>query len=67
MLPPGGVLPWGVSAPGGAGEDPPGRLLLRAVRILLECSLVIIIRTKLLVFDYETVYFKTQIFVTFSN
>ena len=40
----------GVSAPGGAwsgrsapeglpGGDPPGRLLLRAVRILLECIL----------------------------
>ena len=33
----------GVSAPGGgAGGDPPaGRLLLRAVRILLECILVV--------------------------
>ena len=25
---------------GGAGRDPPGRLLLRAVRILLKCILV---------------------------
>ena len=42
---------WGVSAPRGPGRgvsalegvpvgDPPGRLLLRAVRILLECILV---------------------------
>ena len=33
----------GGSAPGGSwvpGGDPPGRLLLRAVRILLECILV---------------------------
>ena len=40
----GGVLPpGGVSAPGGglAGGGPPGRLLLRAVRILLECILVL--------------------------
>ena len=46
---PGGLL-WGVSAPGGGvwsrgvpGGDPspPGQLLLRAVRILLECILVI--------------------------
>ena len=34
------LLP-GVSAPGGVpGGDPPGRSLLRAVRILLECILV---------------------------
>ena len=38
-------LPWGglllgVSDPGVPGGDPPGRLLLRAVRILLECILV---------------------------
>ena len=34
--------PGGVSAPRGGGvESPPGRLLLRAVSILLECILVI--------------------------
>ena len=51
---PGGVWSWGfvcsggvsaqgmgVSAPRGVpGGDPPGRLLLRAVRILLECIFV---------------------------
>ena len=44
---PGGCLVWGavpalgVPAPGGVpGGDPPGRPLLRAVRILLECILV---------------------------
>ena len=44
---PGGCLvprglpgPTGVSGPGGPGVDPPGRPLLRAVRILLECILV---------------------------
>ena len=31
----------GVSAPGVPGGDPPGQLLLRAVRILLECILVL--------------------------
>ena len=40
-----GCLIWGVPGPrgvsgGGSGGDPPGRLLLRAVRILLECILV---------------------------
>ena len=37
-----GVLPpWGgTSSQGGPGGDPLGRLLLRAVRILLECILV---------------------------
>ena len=36
-----GVLLLGGSAPGRVpGGDPPGRLLLRAVRILLECILV---------------------------
>ena len=42
VLPPfGGVLPLGdASSWGGPGGDPPGRLLLRAVRILLECILV---------------------------
>ena len=47
VLPPrgsssGGVLPLGVPPPrGGPGGDiPPGRLLLRAVRFLLECILV---------------------------
>ena len=50
-LVPGGCLLWrGVPAPGGSGlgawwrpppeTRPPGRLLLRAVRILLECILV---------------------------
>ena len=45
----GGGLLWGVSAPGGSavggvpGGDPPEWLLLRAVRILLECILVIFI------------------------
>ena len=38
----GGLVPGGVPAPGGMpGGDPPGRLLLRAVRILLECILVV--------------------------
>ena len=45
---PGGVWSWGVPGPGGClllgvcvpGGNPPGRLLLRAVRILLECILV---------------------------
>ena len=43
----GGSVPGGVPGPGGVpaprgvpGGDPPGRLLLRAVRILLECILV---------------------------
>ena len=37
----GGCLLWGMPAPGEVpGGDPPGRLLLRAVRILLECILV---------------------------
>ena len=43
VLPPlgGGCFLWGVLPPGGGpGGDPPGRLLLRAVRILLECILV---------------------------
>ena len=41
-----GVWSWGVSGPGGLlpggclVETPPGRLLLRAVRMLLECILV---------------------------
>ena len=37
LLPEGG----GCLLPGGAGGDPPGWLLLHAVRILLECILVI--------------------------
>ena len=48
----GGVCSWGVSALGGVWSQgvsaldgawwrPPGRLLLRAVRILLECILVL--------------------------
>ena len=47
----GGAWSRGVSAPGGVcsrgdpGGDPPGRLLLRAVRILLECILVFLIKT----------------------
>ena len=37
----GGVCSQGVPASGGMpGGDPPGRLLLRAVRTLLECILV---------------------------
>ena len=40
---PGDVCSQGaVSTPGGPGGDPPGRLLLQAVRILLECILVTI-------------------------
>ena len=35
----GGSAPGG-SAPGGGLVEPPGRLLLRTVRILLECILV---------------------------
>ena len=31
----------GVSGPGGPGGDPPGRQLLRAVHILLQCILVL--------------------------
>ena len=49
----GGAWSWGgCMVPGGGGwcgwlhsGDPPGRLLLRAVRILLECILVIVILT----------------------
>ena len=37
---PGGGAWSGGSAPVGPGGDPPGRLLLRAVRILLECILL---------------------------
>ena len=42
-----GVCAWSggggcVPGPGGPGGDPPRRLLLRAVRILLECILVIL-------------------------
>ena len=37
----GGSAPGGVPGPGGClVETPPGRLLLRAVRILLECILI---------------------------
>ena len=50
-----GAWSWGVSGPGGSGPrrvprpmgvpggDPAGRILLRAVRILLECILVVYI------------------------
>ena len=37
----GGLLLGGVPGPGGAWWRPPRRLLLRAVRILLECILVV--------------------------
>ena len=39
---PGGACSWGVPAPGGVEETPPAcrQLLLRTVRILLECILV---------------------------
>ena len=41
----GGVRSRGMSAPGGVpGGDPPGRLLLQAVRTLLECILVAFIK-----------------------
>ena len=42
-LVPAGCLVWGrYLVPGGVpGGDPPGRLLLRALRILLECILVL--------------------------
>ena len=42
VLPPAGVcfLPGGASSRGCLVETPPGRLLLRAVRILLKCILV---------------------------
>ena len=39
---PRGTCAWGVSAPGGAWWRPPERLLLRVVRILLECILVVL-------------------------
>ena len=41
----GGTIPApGGSAPGGVpGGDPPRRLLLRAVRIVLECILVLLL------------------------
>ena len=40
-----GLVPgsWGGPGPGGAGGDPPRRLLLWAVHILLECILVHIV------------------------
>ena len=37
---PGGLLPGGWSAPWVPVGDPPGQLMLQAVRILLECILV---------------------------
>ena len=42
---PGGSGPGAVPGPGGGAwwRPPPGRLLLRAVRILLECILVFFI------------------------
>ena len=40
---PGGSAPRGMSAPGGCLVETPGRLVLRAVRILLECILVVYI------------------------
>ena len=42
----GGLVPGG-SAPGGLVETPPGRLLLLAVRILLECILVSVLHLRL--------------------
>ena len=36
----GGSDPGGLPGPGGCLVEPPGRLLLRVVRILLECILV---------------------------
>ena len=36
-----GSGPGGACSGGMSGGDPPGRLLLRAVRILLECILVL--------------------------
>ena len=38
--PEGGLLPGGFCCWGVPGGDPPGRPLLRAVRLLLECILV---------------------------
>ena len=38
----GGSAPRGVCPQGVPGGDPPGRLLLRTVRILLECILVLV-------------------------
>ena len=48
---PGVPDPRGVSGPGGAGGDPPGRPLLRVVRILLECILVSGAFTSLTILD----------------
>ena len=43
----GSLLLGGCLVPGGVpGGDPPGRLLLRAVRILLECILVVTVVTE---------------------
>ena len=39
---PRGSAPRGVCLKGVPGGDPPGRLLLRTVRILLECILVLV-------------------------
>ena len=54
-LVPGGSAPGGVSALGGGvpGGDPPRWLLLRAVCILLECILVLLI-----LFSFFSYYFK---------
>ena len=54
--PRGGLVRGGCLVPGGLvlggvpGGDPPGRLLLRAVRILLECILVCFFFSKTCVF-----------------
>ena len=41
LVPGRGLVLGGAWSQGKPGGDPPGRLLLRAVRILLECILVI--------------------------
>ena len=48
VFPPGGASLGGGASSWGAGGDPPGWLLLRAVRILLECILVFATSTLLL-------------------
>ena len=69
-LVPGRYLFWGVPAPRGcllpgvAWWRPPRKLLLRAVRILLECILVFYSITALFLKDF---FFVTMIYLRLSN